>query len=75
MADDKNRRGPEDGLYVNVHQDHEVRYWCHKWGCSEIALRDAVQRVGPRATRLAIQLGVDVSQPGTLDPPPATGDA
>lgn len=49
MADDLNNRGPQDRARVNVNEDHEVRYWCGKFGCTEDELRAAVDRVGVMA--------------------------
>ena len=49
MADDKGNRGPADRARVNVNEDYEVRYWTHKFSCSEEHLRDAVRAVGASA--------------------------
>ena len=49
MADDPNYRGPKDGRRINVNQDHEVRYWCARFGCTETELRNAVAAVGVMA--------------------------
>ena len=27
MSDDKTKKGKEDGLRINVNQEHEVQYW------------------------------------------------
>ena len=32
MADDLKNRGAQDHARVNIHEDHEVRYWTQKWG-------------------------------------------
>lgn len=50
MADDLRKRGPEDRIRVNVNEDHEVRYWCDKFACTEQDLRAAVEEVGVMAT-------------------------
>jgi len=49
MADNLKKTGPEDDSRVNVGQDHEVRYWCGKYGCTEAELREAVKAVGTSA--------------------------
>jgi hypothetical protein len=49
MADDLKNRGPADRSRVNVHEDHEVRYWTEKWGVSEVQLVAAVRKVGVSA--------------------------
>ena len=59
MPDDLTRRGPEDPHYINLDQDHEVRYWCRKLDCTEEELRDAVSVVGNsvRTVRKYLSLG------------------
>ncbi|HYW15092.1 MAG TPA: DUF3606 domain-containing protein [Allosphingosinicella sp.] len=49
MVDDLNNRGPQDRARVNVNEDHEVRYWTGKFGCTEEELRAAVGKVGVMA--------------------------
>lgn len=56
MADDKSKAGPEDAARVNVNQDHELRYWCEKFACTEEDLRAAVDEVGPMAEDVAAYL-------------------
>jgi hypothetical protein len=46
MADDPNKRGPADRQRVNIHERHEVRYWCDRFGVSEEKLREAVSKAG-----------------------------
>jgi len=46
MADDKNRKGPEDPDRINVNQPHEVLYWTDKLSINEATLRLAVDKVG-----------------------------
>jgi len=40
---------PADPRRVNLAEEWEVRWWCDKWGCTEVALRRAVEDVGPAA--------------------------
>lgn len=47
MADDLNRRAPEDPKKINIDQTWEVSYWTSELGISESKLREAVQAVGP----------------------------
>lgn len=49
MADDLADRGPRDRERINVHEEHEVRYWTKELGCSEIKLKKAVDAVGVMA--------------------------
>ena len=35
MPDDLKNRGLGDRSRVNIHEDHEVRYWTEKWGVSK----------------------------------------
>ena len=39
-------RAPADPNRVNLAEEWEVRYWCDHFGCTEIALRRAVDDVG-----------------------------
>ena len=55
MLADKDRM-PSDTSRVNLAQDWEVRWWCTKYGCTEVALRDAVGRVGPSAAAVEAEL-------------------
>lgn len=57
MADDLQNRGPADRARVNIHEDHELRYWTEKFGVTENALKAAVDRVGPMAADVAKALG------------------
>lgn len=49
MADNPGMRGPRDRERIDIHQDHEVRYWTDKFGITAEELREAVQAVGPMA--------------------------
>jgi hypothetical protein len=57
MADDLKNRGAQDRARVNVNEDHEVRYWTHKWGVSKEQLTTAVNKVGVAANAVARELG------------------
>lgn len=47
MADDLTKTGSADDRRINIHQDHEVRYWSQHLQVSTDRLRKAVQAVGP----------------------------
>jgi len=56
MADDKNLTRPQDATRVNVHEDYEVRYWCHKFGCTPEELKAAVKKVGVSSAAVEAEL-------------------
>jgi hypothetical protein len=49
MADDTTNRGPRDAARINVHEEHELRYWTKKFGCSPEQLKEAVKTAGVMA--------------------------
>jgi hypothetical protein len=53
MADNPALTRPQDARRVNIHQDHELRYWTEKLGASPERLREAVQQVGPMVEDVA----------------------
>lgn len=57
MGDDKTNRGPADKQRINVHENHEIRYWTRALGVTEERLREIVARVGvmSRDVRAAIK--------------------
>jgi hypothetical protein len=57
MADDLKNRGAQDRARVNIHEEHEVRYWSEKWGVTKEQLAAAVASVGVSADAVARQLG------------------
>ena len=57
MADDLKNRGAQDRSRVNVHEDHEVRYWAGKWGVTKEQLAAAVKKVGVSVDAVARELG------------------
>lgn len=57
MPDDPKQRGNQDRLRINVHERHEVRYWCKALGVTEDELRAAVHAVGPMAADVREHLG------------------
>jgi GTP cyclohydrolase III len=57
MSDDLKNRGPADRARINVHEDHEVRYWTQELGVSREQLVQAVQAVGVMAADVRKHLG------------------
>ena len=57
MVDDLKNRGAADRSRVNIHEDHEVRYWTEKFGISEAQLVAAVRKAGVSANAVARELG------------------
>jgi hypothetical protein len=49
MADDPSKRRPQDAQRINIHEEHEVRYWAEKFGVSREQLEAAVKKVGVMA--------------------------
>ena len=49
MPDDPTKTGAGDRERINVNQEHEVRYWCEKFGVTPEDLKCAVEDVGPMA--------------------------
>ena len=47
MPDDLTKTGSADDRRINIHQDHEVRYWSQHLQVTPDKLRKAVQAVGP----------------------------
>jgi hypothetical protein len=56
MADDPKKRAPQDALRVNIHEDHEVRYWTAKFNVTPERLAAAVKAAGPMAKDVEEQL-------------------
>lgn len=52
MSDDKKKIAPQDGKFVNVHEDYEVQYWTKKFNCSKEELKKAVEKVGTSAEKV-----------------------
>ena len=49
MPDDPKTTGPLDSRKVNIHEDHEVKYWTKEFGVSKEELKMAVMEVGTSA--------------------------
>ena len=57
MSDDLNNRGQQDRIRINMHEEHEVRYWTQELGVSRDELAKAVKDVGVLAADVRKQLG------------------
>jgi Protein of unknown function (DUF3606) len=47
MADNPKIRGQQDRQRIDVHQEHELRYWSEKFGVTPDDLKEAIEAVGP----------------------------
>jgi hypothetical protein len=56
MADDPNKRGPQDRNCINLSEDYEVRYWTEKLKVSVEELRAVVNKVGNSAKTVENEL-------------------
>ncbi len=56
MSDDLQQRGEQDRSRVNVHEEHEVRYWTNALDCSREQLIEAVNAVGTSADAVRLRL-------------------
>ena len=57
MSDDLSKRGASDRSRINIHEEHEVRYWTQKLGCTRAQLEQAVKSVGVMASDVEAYLG------------------
>ena len=57
MSDNLKDRSAQDRARINIHEEHERRYWTQKFGVSDEALKRAVEAVGPSAEAVAKHLG------------------
>lgn len=55
MLVDKDRV-PKDTSRVTLDEEWEIRWWCDKFGCTEVALRRAVDQAGPSAAAVEANL-------------------
>lgn len=57
MADDLNRREPEDKRFISLSEDWEVRYWTKALGVTKEELQKAVASVGTGTAKVKEYLG------------------
>jgi len=49
MSADKSNRGAYASNRVNPHERNELKYWCRKFACTDMQLKNAVTAVGTSA--------------------------
>ena len=49
MSDDLEQRGPQDHIRINIHDEHELRYWTRELNLTPDASTRAVEAVGVMA--------------------------
>ena len=57
MADDLSKRGPPDGIRINVNEAWELRDWSKHFGVTPEVLKAAVAKVGVMAKDVKKHLG------------------
>ena len=53
MIDDSNKKGPPDSRRVNIHEEHELKYWAKEFAVSKERIIEAVYTVGTSAEAVA----------------------
>jgi hypothetical protein len=56
QLDDLKKKGSQDRSKINMHEDHEVRYWTKELGVSKERLQKAVDKVGNSAAAVRQEL-------------------
>jgi len=59
MSDDKSKRDNADRSRINIHEEHEVRYWSTKLDCTREQLVDAVEAAGVNADKVELYLAAE----------------
>lgn len=54
--DDLSKKGQQDRSKINMHEDHEVRYWTKHLNVTKEELQGAVDKVGNSAAAVRKQL-------------------
>jgi hypothetical protein len=57
VADNLDRREPEDKFKINVHEEWELEYWARKFGVTKEKIKDAVKQVSVQTKDVAKHLG------------------
>ena len=57
MPDDLKKTGKQDDIRINIHQEHEIRYWTKELGVTEKQLVEAVGKVGSMVKDVRKHLG------------------
>lgn len=56
-GESSSNRGQQDRIRINIHEEHEVRYWTQELGVSREELAQAVKDVGVMAADVRKHLG------------------
>ena len=59
MADSLTNRVQPDRSKINMHEEHEVKYWTHALGITRDDLQKAVDKVGSSAAAVRKQLSLE----------------
>lgn len=57
MSDNLHLRKPVDSSTISLEQDHEIKYWCNKFNCTEEQLKQAVHTKGKSAKQVEEYFG------------------
>lgn len=57
MSDNLQLAGAQDRAHINIHEDHEVRYWTGALGVTKDELAAAVKAAGTSAAAVRQHLG------------------
>jgi hypothetical protein len=57
MSDNLTLKGAQDRANINLHEEHEVRYWTQALGLTKEELAAAVKAVGTSAAAVRQHLG------------------
>jgi hypothetical protein len=57
MADNLQKRRPQDASKVNIHESWEVNWWCDEFNCTKAQLVAAVSKVGVSAAAVRKYFG------------------
>jgi hypothetical protein len=57
MSDNLDLAGAQDRAHINIHEDHEVRYWTGALGITKDELAAAVKAAGTSAAAVRKHLG------------------
>jgi len=58
MPDNLSKTGKPDDSRINIHEEHEVRYWTQKLGVTRERLVQAVKAVGPMVKDVKRHIGL-----------------
>jgi hypothetical protein len=56
MSDVTQRGNADNARVINAYDDHEVRYWCNEFGCTEDEFFDAMTAAGTMSDRVGAHI-------------------